>query len=92
MKHATSNVRLKSQLREKILYYEQRVPILREALKNISTLNHANKNKKIKAELIKMNKAWSKQLVFIESELQAKKLQLDKLESHLLLRRGLGIV
>ncbi len=81
MKHATSDVRLKSQIREKILYYEQRVPVLKEALRNISTLNRANKNKKIKAELIKMNKAWSKQLVFVESELQAKTLQLDKLES-----------
>ena len=81
MKHATSNVRLKSQIREKTLYYEQRVPILKEALRNISVLNRANNNKKIKAELIKMNKAWSKQLVFIESELQAKRLQLDKLES-----------
>ena len=79
MKHATSDVRLKSQLREKIIYYEQRVPVLKEALHNISTLNRANKNKKIKAALIKMNKAWSKQLVFIESELQAKQLQLDKL-------------
>ena len=81
MKHATSDVRLKSQIREKTLYYEQRIPILKEALKNISTLNRANKNKKIKAELVKMNKMWSKQLVFTESELQAKKLQLDKLES-----------
>ena len=80
MKHATSDVRLKSQLREKVLYYEQRVPILKDALRNIAVLNRANKNKKIKSELIKMNKAWSKQLVFIESELQAKKLQLDKLE------------
>ena len=80
MKHATSDVRLKSQIREKTLYYEQRVPILKEALKNISVLNRANKNKKIKNELIKMNKAWSKQLVFIQSELQAKKLQLEKLE------------
>ena len=57
MKHATSDVRLKSQLREKILYYEQRVPILKEALRNIAVLNRANKNKKIKNELIKMNKA-----------------------------------
>jgi len=80
MKHATSDVRLKSQIREKILFYEQRLPILKEALRNISVLNHANKNPRIKAELIKMNKAWAKQRVFIESELQAKKLQLSKLE------------
>ena len=81
MKHATSNVRLKSQIREKIIYYEQRLPILKEALRNISVLNRANKNPQIKAELIKMNKAWAKQRVFIESELQAKKLQLIKLET-----------
>ena len=80
MKHATSDVRLKSQIREKTLYYEQRVPVLKKALKNISVLNRANKNKKIRNELIKMNKAWSKQLVFVQSELQAKKLQLEKLE------------
>jgi len=81
MKHATSDVRLKSQIREKIIYYEQRLPILEEALRNISVLNKANKNPKIKSELIKMNKAWAKQRVFIESELQAKKLQLIKLEA-----------
>ena len=81
MKHATSNVRLKSQIREKIIYYEQRLPILKEALRNISVLNRANKNPQIKAELIKMNKAWAKQRVFMESELQAKKLQLIKLET-----------
>jgi len=81
MKHATSDVRLKSQIREKILFYEQRLPILEEALRNISVLNRANKNPRIKAELIKMNKAWAKQRVFIESELQAKKLQLIKLEA-----------
>ena len=81
MKHATSDVRLKSQLRDKVTYYEQREPIAKEALKNIAALNRSNKNKKIKKALIKMNKNWSKQLVFIQSELQAKKLQLKKLEA-----------
>lgn len=81
MKHATSDVRLKSNLREKIVYYQQREPIARQALKNIATLNKANQNPKIKSALVKMNKNWSKQLVFIESEIQAKELQLIKLES-----------
>lgn len=81
MKHATSDVRLKSQLREKVTYYKQREPIAKQALKNIALLNRANKNKKIKKALVKMNKNWSKQLVFIESELQAKRLQLKKLEA-----------
>lgn len=81
MKHATSDVRIKSQLREKVDYYEQREPIAREALKNIASLNRANKNKKIKKALIQMNKNWQKQLVFIETELKAKRLRLKKLES-----------
>ncbi len=81
MKHATSDVRLKSELREKVEYFQQREPIAKEALKNIAALNRANKNKKIKKALIKMNKNWSKQLVFIQSELQAKELQLTKLEA-----------
>lgn len=81
MKHATSDVRLKSQLREKIDYYKQREPIAKQALKNIAILNKKNKNKNVKKALIKMNKNWSKQLVFIQSELQAKELQLNKLES-----------
>ena len=81
MKHATSEVRLKAQLRDKVSYYEEREPIAKEALQNIAALNKVNKNKKIKQALIKMNKTWSKQLVFIQSELQAKRLQLTKLES-----------
>ena len=81
MKHATSDVRQKSELREQIAYYEQREPIAKEALANIAILKNANKNKKIEKALIKMNKNWGKQLVFIQSELQAKRLQLAKLEA-----------
>ena len=83
MKHATSDVRQKSELREKIIYYEQREPIAHEALKNIAILNRTNKrkNKKIRLTLEKMNRNWGKQLVFIQSELQAKRLQLAKIES-----------
>ena len=81
MKNATSDVRLKAELREKIDFFKQREPIAREALRNISQLNRANDNPKIKQELIKMNRNWSKQLVFIQSELQAKELQLEKIVS-----------
>lgn len=81
MKNATSDVRLKAELREKIEFFKEREPIAREALKNISQLNRANGNPKIKEELVKMNRNWSKQLVFIQSELQAKELQLEKILS-----------
>jgi len=81
MKDATSDVRLKAELRERIEFFKAREPIAREALKNISELNRANQNPKIKQSLIKMNRNWSKQLVFIQSELQAKELQLEKILS-----------
>lgn len=81
VKNATSDVRLKTDLRERIDFFMAREPIAREALKNISQLNRSNKNPKIKQELIKMNRNWSKQLVFIQSELQAKQLQLEKIIS-----------
>ncbi len=79
MKSATSEVRLKAELRERIEFFKAREPIAREALKNISELNRANANPKIKQALVKMNRNWSKQLVFIQSELQAKELQLEKI-------------
>jgi len=79
MKNATSEVRLKAELREKIDFFNAREPIAREALRNISQLNRANANPKIKQALIKMNRNWSKQLVFIQSELEAKELQLEKM-------------
>ncbi len=87
MKHATSTVRQKSELREQIAYYEQRKPIVQEALKNIGLLDASDdlknkkKTKKVKKALKKMKNHWEKQLVFIQSELQAKRLQLNKLES-----------
>ena len=87
MKHATSTVRQKSELREQIAYYEQRKPIVQEALKNIGLLDASDdlknkkKTKKDKKALKKMKNHWEKQLVFIQSELQAKRLQLNKLES-----------
>ncbi len=81
MKYATSNVRIKADLREKIEYFKKREPIVKDALKNVATLNKANKNKEIGKALKKMNDTWSKQLVFIQSELKAKQLQLDKIEA-----------
>lgn len=81
MKYATSDVRKKSELREKIDYFKKREPIVKEALANIATLNKANKDKKVAKTLANLNDEWSKQLVFIQSELQAKQLQLEKLEA-----------
>jgi len=79
MKYATNAVRKKSDLREKIDYFSKREPIVQEALANVAKLNKANNNPKIAKALESMNDDWSKQLVFIQSELKAKQLQLEKL-------------
>ena len=81
MKYATNAVRKKSDLRDKIEYFNQREPIVKEALANVAILNKENKDPKIAKALERMNNDWSKQLVFIQSELKAKQLQLEKVES-----------
>ena len=81
MKYATNAVRKKSDLRDKIEYFNQREPIVKEALANVAILNKENKDPKIAKALERMNDDWSKQLVFIQSELKAKQLQLEKVES-----------
>ncbi len=81
MKYATSAVRQKSELREKIDYFNKREPVIKEALENIALLKKQNKNLKVAKALKEMEDNWSKQLVFIQSELKAKQLQLAKLES-----------
>ncbi len=81
MKYATNAVRKKSELREKIDYFNKREPVVKEALANVAALNKSNNNPKIAKTLESMNEDWSKQLVFIQSELKAKQLQLVKLES-----------
>ena len=81
MKYATSDVRKKSDLREKIADFSKREPIVKEALENISDLNKANTDPKVASALKEMNDEFSKQLVFIQSELKAKQLQLTKIEN-----------
>jgi len=81
MKYATNDVRKKSVLRENIEFFNKREPIIKEALSNISDLNKANTDPKIAATFRKMNEDWSKQLIFMQSELKAKQLQLKKIEA-----------
>ncbi len=81
MKYATSDVRKKSDLREKIADFSKREPIVKEALENISDLNKDNTDPKVATALKEMNDDFSNQLVFIQSEIKAKQLQLTKIET-----------
>ena len=81
MKDMTSHVRQKSDLREKIAYYEERLPVIEKALSNISRLQEQSKDKSLKKSLNATAGIWRKQQAFMQSELQAARLELNKLEA-----------
>ena len=81
MKEMTSHVRQKSDLREKIVYYEERLPVIEQALANINRLQKQSKDKSLKKSLNATAGIWRKQQAFMQSELQAARLELDKLEA-----------
>lgn len=80
MKAMTSQVRKKSMLREKIAYYEERIPVIEEALANIDKLQQQSKDKSLNTVLQKTAGTWQKKHAFMQSELQAVRLQLQELE------------
>ena len=81
MKEMTSHVRQKSDLREKIAYYEERLPVIEQALSNINRLQEQTKDKSLKNSLKATTGIWRKQRAFMQSELQAARLELTKLEA-----------
>ena len=80
MKDMTSHVRLKSDLKDKIAYYQEKLPITERAVANISSLLKNTQDEALQKYLQSMLAEWQKQLTFIQSELQSAELQLDKLE------------
>lgn len=81
MKDMTSHVRLKSELREKIAYYQEKKPVAELAVTNIMGLLSKNEDPALESYLQAMLAEWNKQLTVIQSELQSAELQLDKLVS-----------
>ena len=51
MKEMTSHVRQKSDLREKISYYEERLPVIEQALANVGRLQEQSKDESLKKSL-----------------------------------------
>ena len=78
MRDITSHVRLKSDLKEKIAYYQEKLPIAELAVTNISELLAENEDESLEQQLIAILADWQKQLTFIQSELRSAELQLDK--------------
>lgn len=81
MKEMTSHVRLKSELRERIAYYGERLPLIEQALTNVNQLQEQSEDKSLKESLKAIASIWQKQRAFMQSALQAAQLKLNKLEA-----------
>lgn len=80
MKEMTSHVRQKSDLKDKIFYYNSKLPVAEHAVASINSLLQVSKDKALNKYLQSVMTDWNKQLTFMQSELQSAQLQLEKLE------------
>ncbi|MET0051081.1 MAG: hypothetical protein ABW095_08375 [Candidatus Thiodiazotropha sp.] len=79
MKDMTSKIRKKSELREKIAFYTERLSVIESALSNVSRLKEQAQNEKLKVSLGFMANNLEKNRAFMQSELQSSQFQLDEL-------------
>jgi hypothetical protein len=79
MKEMTSHVRQKSDLKEKIAYYQDRLTVIGKAIANVERLLAETKDKPVRETLKTTLDNWRKQQTFMQSELEAAQLQLEKL-------------
>jgi hypothetical protein len=79
MKDMTSRIRQKSDLKEKITYYSDRLSVVEAALANATRLQRQAESEELKQALVAMVKSWEKSRAFMQSELQSAQLQLDEL-------------
>ena len=80
MKDMTSHVRVKSELKDRIAYYQEKLPIAEHAVAHITGLLDENEDPALEGHLERVLDDWNKQLTFIQSELQTAELKLKNLE------------
>ena len=81
MKGLTSHVRAKTVQRDRIAFFEERLPVVESALDNLTKLLSASPSAELRAQLERMQEDWRKQQTFMSSQLQSARLQLTTLES-----------
>lgn len=81
MRDMTSHVRQKSDLKDKIAYYREKLPVAEIAVANLTSLLNENEDESLESYLQGILADWQKQLTVIRSEMRSAELQLDKLES-----------
>ncbi len=80
MKDMTSHVRAKSDLKDRIAYYNSKLPVTERAVGNVTLLLENAESKPLQMILQGVLADWKKQLTYLQSERQAAELQLTKLE------------
>lgn len=80
MKHMTSDVRKRSELREEIAFYSDRVPKARSATETILRFVSQTDDAILKEHLQDLLDDWLHELANMESKLQTAQLQLDRIE------------
>lgn len=81
IKEMTSDVRKKASLKENINIYNEQLPAMRLAIKNLNTLIESSEDPVLTGQLEKILEERQRQLTGLESELQAAQFQLDKIIS-----------
>jgi hypothetical protein len=76
----TSHVREKSDLKDRIAYYDTKLPVTEHAVDNITRLLNHTDDKALQQTLQEVLADWKKQLTYIQGERQSAELQLAKLE------------
>jgi hypothetical protein len=79
MREMTSHVRQKSELRDKITQYEDQLLVIERALANVDRLLAQSGDDSVTQALKIAADTWRKQQKFLQSELQASRLELEKL-------------
>ena len=81
MKHMTSDIRQKSQLREEIIFYSEKLEKAALAAENLTSLIATTENTKLKKELNNVRKKWLRRTQQAQSNLRAAEFQLQSLEN-----------
>ncbi|MCP5312911.1 MAG: hypothetical protein H6955_05110 [Chromatiaceae bacterium] len=79
MKEMTAHVRQKADLREKIAYYNERMPTIEQAIANLERLAAQTEDAVLSTAIAGVLGDWKRQYAFMNSELQTAQLQLAKL-------------
>ena len=79
IKDMTSHVRQKSELRDEIDSYREKLPIAEQAVRNLTGLLEENDDPSLERYLQNLLTDWQKQLTFLQSELKSAELKLEKM-------------